>query len=58
MHEIDTVLSSARGGWSRANSVLIDAQATKQEKELAQALAEVSFAVVTLAEKYRKSVQR
>ncbi|BDB58943.1 MULTISPECIES: hypothetical protein [Rhodococcus] len=39
----------ARNGWARANKVLEDPSATPNEKELAQAITEVAYAVVELA---------
>lgn len=39
-----------RSGWSKANTVLDDPTATANEKQLAQALAEVAYAVVELAD--------
>jgi hypothetical protein len=38
----------ARAGWSRPNNVIDDPTASKREKELAQALAEIAYAVVEL----------
>lgn len=41
--------SWARNGWSRANRIIDDPAATPNEKERAQALAEVAYAVVELS---------
>lgn len=43
-------LTWARSGWSKANAVLDDPTATANEKQLAQSLAEVAYAVVELAD--------
>lgn len=45
-----TALSWARAGWAKANTILDDPTATANEKQLAQALAEVAYAVVELAD--------
>jgi hypothetical protein len=41
-------VSWARTGWSRANTVIDDPNASQREKELAQALAEIAYAIVEL----------
>jgi hypothetical protein len=44
----DKAVNWARAGWARANTVKDDPAASRQEKELAQALAEIAYAVVEL----------
>jgi hypothetical protein len=44
----DKAVSWARAGWARANTVKDDPAASRREKELAQALAEIAYAVVEL----------
>lgn len=47
--EKSRVLTYARHGWSLANTVIDDPRSSKREKELAQALVSVAYAVVELA---------
>lgn len=39
----------ARSGWSKANTVKDSSTASPHEKELAQAIAEIGYAIVELA---------
>ena len=48
MGDKQKAVSWARSGWAKAIKVIDDPAASAQEKELAQALAEIAYAVVEL----------